>query len=100
MFQPSVVDAREILPQGRVCGWVSSENGRAELGARLTEEAELSFLVAIPAKPIDSCSNSEYAQFVGIVQRYCKAQDCEVPRPYHPSVPFIWSIAQFHVSHD
>ena len=61
MFQPSVVDAREILPQGRVCGWVSSENGRADLGARLTEEAELSFLVAIPTKPIDSCGNSEYA---------------------------------------
>jgi hypothetical protein len=88
------------LLQGRIGGLVSPQNGRAELRARLPEETELSFLVATRAKPIDSCSNSEYAQLVGIVQRYCKAKDCEVPRPYHPSVPFIWSITQFHVSHD
>jgi hypothetical protein len=75
-------------------------NGRAELSARLPEEAELPFLVATPAKPIDSCGDSEYAQLVDIFQRYCKTQDCEVPRPYHPGVPFIWSIAQFHISND
>src|SRR5882757_7757686 len=95
--QPSVVDAREILPQGCIRSLVSPQNGCAELRARLAKETELSFLVATPAKPVDFRGNGEYAQPVGMVQRYCKAQDCEVPRPYHPGVPFIRLIAQFHV---
>lgn len=92
-FQPDVVDIGEILPQGRVGGLVLPQNGRAEVRALLPKETELSFLAATSAKPIDFYSNGEYAEHVGIVQRDGKAQDGEVPRPYHPGVPFMWFVA-------
>jgi hypothetical protein len=99
-FQPGVVDTSEILPQGHLVGLVSSQDGRAEVHARLPKETELLLLVATPAKPVDCCRNSPYGYPVGMIQRYRKAQDREVPRPYHPGVPFVCSIAQFHGIND
>jgi hypothetical protein len=115
MFQPDVIDGSEILPQGRIGGWVSPQNGGAEIRTRLAKETELSLLVATPAKPVSAKSvstkpvstkpvdlrgSSEHAQPVGIIKRYRKTQDGEVPRPDHPGVPFIWPFAQFLVARE
>jgi hypothetical protein len=99
-LQPDVADISKVSPQGRIGGLVSPQNGRAELRARLPEKTEWPFRVAAPAKPVDSRGNGEYAQPVGILQRYGEAQDRKMPRPYRPGVPFIWSVAQIHAGHD
>jgi hypothetical protein len=56
------------LPQGRIGGLVSPQNGPAEIRAHLPKETELVFLVATSAKSVGCCSDSEYAEPVGIVE--------------------------------
>jgi len=84
MSQPRIIDAREILPQNGIGGRVSSSDRRAKLRAHLAKEAEAPLLVAMFAKPVDFRSDGEDGEFVGMVQRYRKAQDCQVPCPDQP----------------
>jgi hypothetical protein len=100
VLQPRVVDAREILLQHGVGGRVSSSNGRAKVSAHLAEEAEATLLTVIFPKPVDFRGNGEYGEFIGMVQRQCKAQDRQMPCPYQPRMPSIRFIMRFCVSHE
>jgi hypothetical protein len=58
----SLTSSMPVRYRRKVAGGLGlPQDRRAEIRARLPKETELSFLVAIPAKPIDFRSNSEYA---------------------------------------
>jgi len=84
MSQARIIDAREILPQNGVGGLISPGNGRAKLRAHLAEETEAPLLVAMVPEPVDFRSDGKDGEFIGMVQRYRKAQDCQVPCPDQP----------------